>query len=229
MLKICSFMDRLGGNYLDFENSCLAVKAPLFSYVRHAGQKWRWKRKVEWELECVKQFPDDHFIFLDAYDTLCVGDVPRMEEIVAEQDLLLPAERYCFPALSEEILTEYEYRREVASPWKFVNGAGPAGKGSKIKEAIEWGMEEFLWVGRNDDDQAFWTYVYLYGGFGVLDQKCKLTCHMYGANSGDLKLNEDQTVTNMITNENPQFLHAACKTWEEIPEELIPPRRDPRA
>ena len=223
MLRICNLMNRLGGNYIDFENSCLAVNAPLFTYIKTGS--WSWRDKVEWELELTLQHSEDYFIFTDSYDFLCVGDVSRMYEVVKEREILLPCDRLCHPF---NLIKEYDNRRKAISPWQFVCGSGPAGQGKYISKAIEWGLQRYGWVGRGANDQSFWTFVYLYGGFGELDQQCKLSCHLYDAQEGDLRVNKDKTVTNMITGEDPQFLHAPKGTWAWIPPELIPPRREPR-
>ncbi len=218
-------MNRIGGNFLDFENSCLAARIPLFAEIV-VRKDWVPKDRILWTLAWCEAFPDDHFVFLDPWDTLCVGDPAAIEYEAHKQLLLFPADSYCWPL--SELKDEYDKRRKAVSPWCFINGAGPAGQGKYIAEAIRWGLEKFDFTPRGYHDATFWTYVYLRGGFGELDQLCRLTQQLYGATEGAFKYGKE-SVFNTVTGSSPQFLHASGHSWDMIPEELILPRREPRA
>ena len=100
-----------------------------------------------------------------------------------------------------------------------------AGKGKYIREAIKWGLVDYRFLNPDCNDAAFWLYVYLYGGFGELDQQCKLTHQLYWGKDGDLTYNDEGQVFNTVTGSNPQFIHSNGHTWERIPKELVPPAR----
>jgi hypothetical protein len=217
-------MNRMDGNFLDFENSCLAVKMPLFAEVV-TSKKWICKDRVLWELDWCQRYPEDTFVFLDPWDTLCVGEPFEVEEILKDGKILFPADRYCWPI--KEMKEKYDKVRKAISPWCYLNGAGPAGKGKQIAEAITWGLQKYKFVEPPHTDASFWTYVYLYGGFGSLDQRCRLTHQLYGAQEGELHIRKGR-VMNSITGTYPQFIHASGHTWGEIPDELIPRRREVR-
>lgn len=222
-------MNRLDGNYLDLENSCMKAKVPLFADIV-AERRWDFKDRVAWTLNWCQRYPDDTFVFIDPWDTLCVGEPDRIEALANEQEILFPADknvdRGTWPVRGLE--EKYEERRVELTPWNHLNGAGPAGRGRYIREAIKWGLVEYQFLNPTCNDAAFWLYVYLYGGFGELDQQCNLTHQLYWGKDGDLTYNNKGQVFNTVTGSSPQFIHSSGHTWERIPKELIPPRRDKR-
>ena len=234
MLRVCALANQIGGpnqeHLLALERS-LARKDMSFFFFLESGP-WVWERKIEWELELTETHPDDHFVFIDAFDVLFVGEKEETEAIVQSIPLLFPADCGVAPYPLERFAPLYEAIRPRLTPWCWLNGSGPAGLGSAIAEAAVWGLKNIKLIQpsprmpRGGTDQYFWSIVYL-SEYGELDQQCRLTQVLYDtANPGEWVTphlgHKDGRVVNLLTGSRPQFIHATGNSWEVIPKGLIP-------
>jgi len=237
MLRVCALANRIGGpdceHVLALERSLSRKKVPFFLSIESG--EWNWKRKVEWELEWAERHPDDLFVFIDAFDYLFLGELDELEFLVRQTPLLFSCDAGRLPYPIRSLAGRYDTRRRRHTKWCWLNGSGPAGKGSHIAEAAGYGLAAYprdstdpFWA--KGTDQLFWTHVYL-DGFGELDQFCRLTQPLWddenpGENNDDWitphLAHRNGRVVNLQTNQQPQFLHATAHSWAAIPKELIP-------
>lgn len=234
MLRVCALANQIDGpnrdHLLALERSLARKDMPFFFFLESGP--WVWKRKVEWELELTSKYPDDYFVFVDAFDVLFVGEKSETEEIVRSTPLMFPADCGEAPYPLDKLAALYDARRSRLTPWCWVNGSGPSGLGRAIAEAAEWGLRKIAFIPasprlpRGGTDQYFWGLVYLCQ-FGELDQQCKLTQVLYDtANPGEWVTphlgHKNGRIVNTLTGTMPQFIHATGNSWEVIPKELIP-------
>jgi hypothetical protein len=182
----------------------------------HLG-KWDWGIWLDWQMDRCRAHLDDHLVFVDAYDTLFVGDPGELENIVKKVHLIHSTCKNCWPIKSREKLYPY-----VPGPWKYLNSCGPAGRGRAILEGLEYGMAHFPYPHPElewDVDQRFWTDVYL-SGYGQLDYACQIWQDLHLASDTDLGIKDDR-IKNLVFDTWPQFLHASAHTWHRIPKELL--------
>jgi hypothetical protein len=134
-----------------------------------------WRRKVLWELSVAEQYPDTLIAFIDAWDTVFVGEKDELEKLLSGGYVILPSDRVCWP--HEEKASLFDKRLSYKhSPWRYVNGSGPAGLGRDIANVIKSGWEKYpiTYDGidhSQDIDQRFWTDVFLD------DLRCELDVH----------------------------------------------------
>lgn len=221
MLRVCTLMNRVEDHYPELEQSCLDRDIMLYSSVRTGS--WSWLNKVLWQLDWCERYPGDTFVFIDSSDVLCVGERDELEEAANEYDLLFQTDKNIGDGpwpLRDSDNGEWDKRRIKRTPWNYLNGSGPVGKGCYIAQAIKWQLkvEQFFEPGT---DQLFWQRCYL-SGFGCLDQETKIAVPLWGIEHGvDLGI-KDGRVLNLKTGTKPQFIHATGRTWAWIPEELKP-------
>jgi hypothetical protein len=182
----------------------------------HLG-KWDWGIWLNWQMARCRVYPNDDLVFVDAYDTLFIGDPKELRELVASEPLVHSSCKECWPIKERE-----EHYPEAPGPWKFLNSCGPAGKGSAILKALDYGMSHFPYPHPpldRDNDQRFWTDVYL-SGFGSLDWDCRIWQDLH-------KLKQDEVgirfgrLYNDVHKTFPNFIHASAGTWHLIPKEFL--------
>jgi hypothetical protein len=193
--------------------------AGIYYHLAVHGGPWSWEGKVRWELDMVRRYPKDHFVFIDAFDYLFVGDPDRLREIATSRPLIFSTDRGERPWPHPHYDVLYDQRRTARTPWRWLNGSGPTGSAEAIREAIESRLDKSPFF-EPGTDQLFWTEVYLQG-YGELDQDCKLTLTLWGSDEGDYTF-DGKKIINNITGTSPQFIHATGQSWCWIPEELIP-------
>lgn len=182
----------------------------------HSG-KWDWGVWLDWQKEKCQENPDENMVFVDAYDTLFIGDAKELDEEVSRWDLIHSTCKNCWPIPARE-----KFYPEVPGPWKYLNSCGPAGTGHAIERALDYGMSHFPYphpLLNRDNDQRFWTDVYL-SGYGELDWRCEIWQDLHLASDNDLGI-KDGRIKNLVHNTWPQFLHASAHTWHRIPKELL--------
>ena len=168
-----------------------------------------WKKLVDWEYALAKTYPKALIAFCDAWDMLYFGSRKEFEDVVGAQPLLLHAEKLCWPHPEKVALYPPH-----ASPWRYVNGTGPAGTGAAIAEVIEYGMEHFPLVEgtkdvhdvTQDNDQRFFTDIYL-AGYGTLDTDCRLSQSLVQTANGEFAVKGGRLM-NKVTGSRPLFVHA---------------------
>jgi hypothetical protein len=182
----------------------------------HSGE-WDWGVWLDWQMEKCADNPDTNLVFVDAYDTLFVGDADELDDIVSRKPLVHSSNKSCWPMPGRE-----KWYPKVPGPWKFLNSCGPAGTGSAIKTALSYGMSMFPYPMPDlsrDNDQRFWTDVYL-SGYGELDWKCEIWQDLYMLRDDELAT-KDGRLLNQVHMTWPQFIHASAHTWHRIPKELL--------
>lgn len=179
--------------------------------------EWSWRIWLDWQMDRCRAYPGDSLVFVDAYDTLFVGDPDELKGIVRVKPLVHASNKSCWPLKIREPL----YPR-LPGPWKYLNSCGPAGYGSEILRALEYGMKHFPCphpLLKTDNDQRFWTDVFL-SGFGAIDWKCEIWQDLYMLTPNDLAT-EGGRLVNLVHKTRPQFIHASAHTWHRIPKEFL--------
>ena len=228
-LRVCCFSDYLDGNLPELMKS---IRGKIVHIVHMESEGWDWTVRVEWQLKICQTYPEDILIFLDSYDCLFIGDVDELkdllEKLLGENTMLLSTTKNCWPHPGKR--PYYEAKDPtITSPWRYVNGMGPTGKGHVLAKALKFGIERFpikkcipgIPIHNQEDvDQRFWTDIYL-SGYGTLDHQCEMSQNLAHMKEGDLGF-KDKRLINTITGSRPHFLHAAAGSWIEIPDELLP-------
>jgi hypothetical protein len=181
----------------------------------HPG-KWDWGVWLDWQEEKSGDYWDSDLVFVDAYDTLFVGDPVELEALVGRQPLIHSTCKTCWPMPVRKPLYN-----DVPGPWKYLNSCGPAGTGQAIGRAITFGRQKHPYPHPDlprDNDQRFWTDTYLHG-WGELDWRCEIWQDMYLLEDGELGYKNGR-IKNLVHNTWPQFIHASAGTWHFIPEEI---------
>jgi hypothetical protein len=168
-----------------------------------------WRKLIMWERDVARQYPSNLIAFADAWDMLFLGTKGEFEDVIGAQPLLFHSEKVCWPDSRKA-----QFYPDTDSPWRYVNGTGPAGLGDAISAAIDYGMSHFPITNEyggvsdatQDNDQRFWTDVYL-SGVGKLDTDCRLSQSLVDLATGDLAV-KDRRIVNKITGAKPLFLHA---------------------
>ena len=168
-----------------------------------------WRKLVLWELAIASSYPDALIAFCDSWDEVFLGSRREFETVLGAQPLLFNSEKLCWPHPEKAGLYP-----PCDTPWRYVNGTAPAGLGSSITDALEYGMDRFPIIGDGtgvhditvDNDQRFWTDVYL-AGTGKLDTECRLSQSLVMVEQGELAVKGGRLV-NKITGSKPLFVHA---------------------
>lgn len=206
-LLIATAADCTKGYYESLKEQVVAAGV---DFIYQPIKPFSWRKLIQWELAVARTYPKALIAFCDTWDMLYFGSRKEFEAIVGAQPLLFHAEKLCWP--HHEKAVEYPY---CPTPWKYVNGTGPAGVGEKIAEAIEFGLAQFPIVGDAgdlhttpppDNDQRFYTDIYL-SGFGDLDTKCRLSQSLVDVKTGELSV-QDGRLVNKVTGSKPLFVHA---------------------
>lgn len=216
LLTYCNKWDR----ELPFLLDSIQGKIPYECHI--VSGEFTWAKVVDWQLEITKKYLNEKLIFVDAYDTLFVGDVEMLERLVEKEELVYCADKHCWPDPSKEP----QYPDMPKSPWRFLNGSVMAGDGHRIHNALQWGlayspikpMQHGVDIYYQDNDQRLWTDIYLQG-YGALDAQCEIFQNLSDIKDSDFCLKRGRFY-NTVTKTYPQFLHAASHTWRLIPKEL---------
>ena len=171
-----------------------------------------WARMVEWELDFCRTTPYEKVCFVDANDFLMLGSATELGELLQDQDVLLHSDAHCWPEPHKADLYP-----DAFSPYRYVNGTGPAGSVDAIADLIEFGQYAFPIRGREssifaDNDQRFWTDIYLsdywIGKHVVtLDTSCKLALPLNCTSRADFDVVGRRVIT-YPGGVMPIFLHA---------------------
>lgn len=214
--------DRVAGYQLALQHSLSDRSIP---WLCHPIRPFSWRAKVLWELELARSRPETRIVFVDAWDMVFVGTRDELEALLLsyEDIVVLPSDLACWP--HPQKASTYQALGFIQSPWRYVNGSGPAGLGMRIAAVIEelWprlGIREehsfHQWNG--DGDQRFWTDVYLSGAC-VLDSECRLTTTLHRSEPSDVAI-ENGRLTNLRTGARSLFVHANARV--RMPDELWP-------
>ena len=129
MLRVCTLMNRVEDHYPELEQSCLDRDITLYASVRTGP--WSWLGKVLWQLDWCERYPSDTFVFIDAFDVLCVGEKGELEEAANKHELLFQTDKNIGDGpwpLRDSDNGEWDKCRVKRTPWNYLNGSGPVGK-----------------------------------------------------------------------------------------------------
>ena len=168
-----------------------------------------WRKLLLWELSIACSYPNALIAFCDSWDELFLGSRREFEAVLSAQPLLFNSEKLCWPHPEKASLYPL-----CDTPWRYVNGTAPAGLGSAITDALEYGMDRFPIIGDGtgvldisvDNDQRFWTDVYL-SKIGKLDTECRLSQSLVMVGQGEFAVQNGRLV-NKVTGSKPLFVHA---------------------
>lgn len=220
LLTYCNRLDR----ELPYLLQSIEGKIPYECHI--VSGEFTWAKTVEWQLEMTKKYLEETLIFVDAYDTLFVGDVDRLEDLISREGLVYCADKHCWPDESRAS----QYPDMPKSPWHYINGGVKVGYGHSIHNALQWGlghspikpMVNGVDIYHQDNDQRLWTDIYLQG-YGALDSQCEIFQNLSDIKDSDFRMKRGRFY-NTVTETYPQFLHAASHTWRLIPKELYDTR-----
>ena len=128
----------------------------------------------------------DHFIFVDAYDTLIVSK-PNYNG----KDIIFSCEKHKWPDRDAPY-------KETEHVWQYLNSGSFA---APVAEYLA--LTDKYPIDYADDDQRYYTQIFLQGGI-KLDYECKLFQSMAFEEPGDFSLTPFK---NNITNSTPSILH----------------------
>ena len=208
MLIVAAAADCKKGYYPLLERS---LRKQGIQFVFGLIKPFSWRKMILWEKQIAEVYASDTVVFVDAWDFLFTGYAWELEEIVRAQSILFHSEARCWPEPHKADLYP-----PCATPFRYVNGTGPAGLGAAISDAISYGMARFPIYNDEssmfaDCDQRFWTDVFL-AGIGTVDTQCKLSVSLNAVGP------EDFTIANrrlrLTSGVMPVFVHAngASKT-----------------
>lgn len=166
--------DHIGGYFKTLQRQ-VAERGLRFRF--EPIERFSWAAMLEWELGFCRRHSGERVVFVDTEDFLMQGSAEELQAAVAAP-LVFHAEARCWP----EAWKADHYYQPCTTPFRYVNGTGPAGDCDAIAEAIEWGLANCPIRGREssifaDNDQRFYTDVYLQG-FGIVDSEQRLSVQL---------------------------------------------------
>lgn len=172
------------------------------SPIGHKGQGWT--GKLVWQREALSQLSaEEKVIISDGWDVVFQGDRAEVEEKFPPPGrILITGEKACSPDRDVQILYPMG-----PTAWMFVNSGGIAGKAGDLRSEMErgftYGPARLL-----EDDQRFWTWLFLSGKVIDIDYQCRLFQSTFMQIVGaDLGVGWDGRMVNMCTKTKPNFLH----------------------
>jgi len=191
--------------------------------------RFSWTNVIEWQREKAHQYRDTKVIFVDAWDTLFIGDKEELEYQLSIKPTTFCGSKRCWPDEWKVSTYDKQFPHTKGHRWRFLNGGTMFGMGSDIYQAIDFGKELGLHIkatvedGRSiyhqDNDQRFWTDIHLGSRFGEIDINCEVFQNLACVEDGEVGMYAGRFM-NFTTGSFPQFIHAAAKTWDLIPKEL---------
>lgn len=171
-----------------------------------------WKGKILWQREALSRFdPDESVILTDGWDVVFQGDKVEVEAKLPPRDrILISGEKNCWP--DWHLQSRYPMG---PTPWMFVNSGCIAGTAGLLLREMERGLAEAR-PELVDDDQRFWTWLFLTGNQIDIDYQCSLFQTMFLQIVGsDLGVKpEPRRLWNVRTGTSPNFLHwNGGETW----------------
>jgi hypothetical protein len=162
------------------------------------GETWAgFGMKVIRTVEYLKTLTDyTHFIFVDAYDTVFLK-VPEMPN-----EILFSTEKGCWPDADKA--KEYP---ESNYEWKYLNSGCYS---SPIKDFLE--LVKDYPIDYSDDDQRYFTNIYLKSGKIKLDLRCEYFQSYAFATDGDFRIRS--TFENDVYSTEPSIIHFNGKCLE---------------
>jgi len=144
---------------------------------------------------------DDIVLFLDAYDTLIMGNEDEFLKKYNSfnADVVFCAEKNCFPDQDLK-----EWYPESTSPHKYLNSGAFIGKASVLTD-----MLASLQPNKHDDDQFLYTIFYLFFDHNIrLDTSCEIFLSLESVeNTSIIPIRKGRKVKYSLTNTIPLVVH----------------------
>jgi len=184
----------------------LPVEIPAFT----------WGNRIKMTMQVAAKHPDRPLFFIDAWDTLCLGEKWELDNERWRQGITFASEKRCWPDNVEtmyNVLWEYK----CISRWRYLNSNPMAGMGRDIARAIEWGWERFPLKGATNDVadpegnvcERFYTQLMFNAPreWGItVDTDCVLGQTVVEGKPYELAV-EKGRIKNLITGTYPVFFH----------------------
>lgn len=139
-----------------------------------------------------------HFIFVDAYDVIFIGPLDKILEKY-KGGILFSAEKNCWP--DQHLAGKYP---KTDSAWKYLNSGSYM---APIAEFLE--LTERLFCNYEDDDQRYFTNIFLYGNDIQLDYNCEIFQSIAFCYEDELTITDH--LKNNWTNTLPVIIHGNGK------------------
>lgn len=154
--------------------------------------------------EYLKQSDVSEFIYLDAYDNICLAapdELPYKSKFTAE--LILSTEKGCYPDTHN--IGKFP---TVLHDWKYVNSGQMYGKKEGFLKIYEANPPKY-----EDDDQRWYSDMYLKKRYtlGIALDYCNIFQSIAFEVEGDFELRYGR-LYNKITHTFPMFIHGNGKT-----------------
>ncbi len=175
-----------------------------------------WGNRIKRTVQIAEAYPDRTLFFVDAWDTLFLGNLKELEDPCWADGITFATEKKCWP---DPLEAEYNvwWEMKPTSRWRYLNSNPMAGKGSSIARAIRWGWERFPLAGHTNDVvdpegnvcERFYTKLLLQAPkeWGIrLDTGCELAQTTTGNAAGELAVC-DYRIKNLVLGTFPIFLH----------------------
>lgn len=174
-------------------------------YIWEKLKTFTWAERIRWERGIAAAHPNDNIVVVDPWDMLFVGTKNELDDLASRHQLLFHSERNCWPDAS---LAEKHPR--CSTPYRYVNGV-IAGRGSVIRDAIDYGLQRFplLVESKSHGDvntNSFYMRLFL-DGWGSLDYNCEMWMTLCGFRPEHASC-VDGRIVNHITGTKPLFIHA---------------------
>ena len=184
----------------------LPVEIPAFT----------WGNRIIRTMQIAEEYPDRVLFFLDAWDTLFLGQKSELETLWLDGLIIFASQKRCWPDPVEDKYNVW-YEGKVSSRWRYLNSNPMVGLGASIAKVLRWGWERFPLPGHTNDTcdaegnvcERFYTNLLFKTPkeWGLrIDTHCEFGQTTTGNLPGELAF-RDGRVTNLITNTQPPFLH----------------------
>ena len=209
--------DRPGGYQAEMEKGLdrkgverLPVEIPVFT----------WRNRILKTIEIAGEYPDRLLFFIDAWDTLMLGEKWELEKLGWERGITFAAQKRCWPDPLDMAYNIW-WESKVSTRWRYLNSNPMAGRGSDIYRALDWGWQRFPLPGgastttdpSGDVCERFYTQLLLRAPkeWGLtIDTNCSLCQVTSEAADGELELWQTR-IRNAVTGTHPIFFHLNAK------------------
>jgi hypothetical protein len=184
-----------------------------------------WRNRILKTMEIAAEHPHSTLFFIDAWDTLFLGEKWELEAGPWSDGITFAAQKRCWPDPLEMAWNVW-WENKVSTRWRYLNSNPMVGKGSLIAEALDWGWRRFPLQGNastttdasGDVCERFFTQLAFRAPkeFGIrLDTQCALSHVTSESVPGELALGVGRVI-NTVTNTQPVFLHLNGKMQFDV-------------
>jgi hypothetical protein len=220
--RIVYVFDHSGG-YQELMEKQLRDKG--VAYLPDRIPTFTWGNRIIRTLQIAELHPDELLCFVDAWDTLFLGEKWELTNPRWEQGVTFASQKRCWP---DPVGYEYNLHWEgkVATRWRYLNSNPMIGMGRNIARALDWGWRRFPLEGHTNDTcdpdgnvcERFYTRLLFSAPKEwdlKIDTECVL-CHTTTDSSPGEVAVRDGRVFNLVTHTYPIFLHLNGKMTFDV-------------